>query len=49
MTTDVVAFFSISLRMYAEFDNYMTSSQRMFLYTQLEQEDELIKSIDKSL
>lgn len=27
--TDVIAFFSISLRMFAEFDNFMTSSQRM--------------------
>ena len=28
--TDVIALFSVSMRMYAEFDNYMTSSQRLF-------------------
>jgi hypothetical protein len=47
--TDVIAFFSVSLRMYAEFDNYMTSSQRMVQYTQLDQEDDLIKAIDSKL
>lgn len=47
--TDVIAFFSISLRMYAEFDNFMTSSQRMVQYTKLPLEDELIKELDSSL
>lgn len=47
--TDAIAFFSISLRMYAEFDNFMTSSQRMVQYTKLPLEDELIKELDSSL
>lgn len=31
--TDVIIFFSISIRMGAEMENYMTSSQRMYKYT----------------
>jgi ABC-type multidrug transport system fused ATPase/permease subunit len=35
--------------MYAELDMFMTSSQRLFEYSQLEIEDELEKALDKSL
>jgi len=35
--------------MTAEIENYMTSSQRIFKYTQLTSEDELVKSGDKVL
>jgi hypothetical protein len=41
--TDVIPMVSISVRLYTEFENYMTSSQRIFEYTKLEAEDELIK------
>lgn len=47
--TDVVIFFSISLRMLAEIENYFTSSQRMYDYTLLESEDDLIKQGDAKL
>jgi len=47
--TDVVPMVSISVRLYAEFENYMTSSQRIYEYTQLEPEDELEKAIDSKL
>ena len=47
--TDVVVFFSISLRMLAEIENYLTSSQRIFEYTQIESEDLLKKENDKML
>jgi len=39
--TDVISFFSVSLRMYAEFNNYMTSPQRLFQYSQLKAEADL--------
>ena len=35
--------------MYAEIDNFMTSFQRIHEYTELEQEDELVKEIDETL
>lgn len=44
--TDVVVFFSISLLLMAEIENYMTSSQRIFQYTLIESEDELLKDGD---
>ena len=47
--TDVISMFSVSLRMYAELDMFMTSSQRLFEYSQLEIEDELEKALDESL
>jgi len=47
--TDVISFFSVSLRMYAEFDNFMTSPQRLYQYSQIKQEDDLEKEIDKDL
>ena len=33
ITTDIIVFFSVSLRMYAEVENFMTSSQRVYEYT----------------
>mmetsp|Transcript_19142 Transcript_19142/g.32631 ORF Transcript_19142/g.32631 Transcript_19142/m.32631 type:complete len:690 (+) Transcript_19142:1244-3313(+) len=48
--TDVIVKFSLSVRMFAETQNMMTCSQRVYQYTQLEQEDELVKASDlKSL
>lgn len=49
IVSDVIVNFSVSLRFYAEFDNFMTSSQRLHQYTELEPEDALEKSIDKEL
>lgn len=46
---DIVFLFSISVRMYAECQNMMTSSQRIYSYTQLESEDEIVKPSDKAL
>jgi len=47
--TDVIVFFSFSLRLFAEFENFMTSSQRIYEYTELDQEDELEKAEDHKL
>lgn len=47
--TDVMAMFSVSLRMYAECDMYMTSSQRLLEYSNLLVEDELIKPNDEKM
>ena len=33
IVTDLIAWFSYSIRLYAELENYMTSSQRMMSYT----------------
>lgn len=44
--TDVVVFFSITLRFVAEFENYMTSSQRIHAYTQMSIEADLRKKED---
>lgn len=44
--TDVTSYFSISLRCFAEFENYMTSVQKIILYTELEEEDALKKLTD---
>jgi ABC-type multidrug transport system fused ATPase/permease subunit len=44
--TDVIVFFSLSIRMYAEMQNMMTSSQRIIEYTKLESEDLLVKPLD---
>ena len=49
IASDVIFLFSISFRMYAEIENGMTSAQRMFAYTQLEEEDDLVKPIDVEL
>jgi hypothetical protein len=35
--------------MWAEFSNFMTSSQRLYQYSMLKQEDKLEKEIDESL
>jgi len=47
--TDLVALFSTSLRMLTEMENYMTSSQRIYEYTKLKDEGDLIKDKDKDL
>lgn len=47
--TDVIVFFSFSIRMSSEIENYMTSSQRLFNYSQLESEDSLYKEADINL
>jgi len=47
--TDVIVFFALALRLFSEINNYMTSSQRMVTYTQLESEDEIVKPIDSTL
>lgn len=41
--TDVVVHFSVAIRMIAELNNFMTASQRIIKYTELEEEDALIK------
>jgi hypothetical protein len=38
---------SLSMRTFAEFENMMTSSQRIIEYTELEQEDDSHKENDK--
>jgi ABC-type multidrug transport system fused ATPase/permease subunit len=47
--SDLVAWFSISIRLYAELENCMTCSQRMLDYTTLEIEDDLTKPVDIAL
>lgn len=47
--TDIIVFFSITVRMFAEIQNMMTSSQRIVDYTRLEEEDELEKPGDQEL
>ena len=49
IVTDLIAWFSYSIRLYAELENYMTSSQRILDYTKLELEDELSKPSDENL
>ena len=46
---DVVVFFSIAIRFATEIHNYMASFQKIYQYTQMEQEDDLIKPKDKEL
>jgi len=46
---EMMAFFSITLRMWAELVNYMTSSQRVYNYTLLDNEDDFEKTSDDSL
>mmetsp|Transcript_13719 Transcript_13719/g.23394 ORF Transcript_13719/g.23394 Transcript_13719/m.23394 type:complete len:573 (-) Transcript_13719:92-1810(-) len=47
--TDVIVYFSISFRMLAEIQNYLTSSQRIVRYTELDQEDPLERGTDQAL
>lgn len=47
--TDVVIHFSVSIRMIAELNNFMTASQRIIGYTELDLEDELVKELDSKL
>lgn len=49
LISDLIAWFSYSIRLYADLENQMTSSQRMFDYTVLDIEDELEKAEDKEL
>ena len=49
LVTDVIVLFSISIRMLAELQNMMTSSQRIIEYTKLESEDLLVKPNDEKL
>lgn len=49
IVTDIIVFFSITVRFFAEIQNMMTSSQRIVEYTRLEIEDELQKDYDKKL
>jgi len=46
---ELMAMLSITVRLYAEVQQMMTSSQRMFEYTELESEDALEKAGDKQL
>ena len=43
VVTDLISMFSVSLRMFAETQNFMTSSQRLHQYTTLQLEDDLDK------
>lgn len=47
--TDVLVFFSFSCRCFVELQNFMTSSQRIVGYTELEPEDALEKPGDQEL
>lgn len=49
IVTDIIVFFSITVRFFAEIQNMMTSSQRIVEYTRLDIEDELDKDFDKKL
>lgn len=49
IVSDIIFLFSISFRMFAEVENFMTSSQRIIEYTQLDQEDDLEKPTDEKL
>lgn len=46
---EMMSMLSIVVRMYAEVQQMMTSSQRMYEYTKLGGEDELVKKCDKEL
>lgn len=46
---DLIFFLSITIRFYGEFENYTTSSQKVYDYTQLPAEDLLVKKSDKQL
>lgn len=45
--TDVVSFFAVSIRFMGQIDNMMTSSQRLMDYTDLECEDDVLKTGDE--
>lgn len=47
ITLDMVVFFSGAIRFGTEVHNFMISSQKIYQYTQLESEDELVKKMDK--
>ena len=43
---DVTNMFSIAMRFFAEMQNHMTSAQRIYAYTKLQQEDKHVKPAD---
>jgi len=49
LITDFTVYFSISIRVLTELQNYMTSAQSIHAYTQVEIEDELQKPLDSIL
>lgn len=49
ITLDMVVFFSGAIRFGTEVHNFMISSQKVYQYTQLESEDDLVKKKDKEL
>lgn len=49
VTSDLIAFFSFSLRSFAELQNFMTSAQRLIRYTKLESEGDFETPYDKKL
>ena len=49
IVADIISIFSVSIRMFAEVENYMTSSQRIIEYTNIESEDLLVKPKDEEM
>lgn len=49
IVSDIIVVFSISIRLFGELENMMTSSQRIVEYTKLESEDALEKPMDKEV
>jgi ATP-binding cassette subfamily C (CFTR/MRP) protein 1 len=49
IVTDIIVFFSSTIKIFAEINQYMTSSQRLVEYTELESEDNLVKDSDGPL
>jgi hypothetical protein len=47
--TDVIAWFSVSLRFLADLANFFTGAQRIHQYCQMESEDEIVKESDFAL
>lgn len=45
----MVVFFSGAIRFATEVHNFMISSQKVYQYTKLESEDDLVKKMDKQL
>ena len=49
IVVELMTIFSVTIRLAAEFENYMTSSQRMVAYTKIESEDLLKKPKDREM
>ena len=49
IVADIISMFSMSIRMYAELENMLTSSQRIIEYIDLPSEDLLVKPKDKEI